>query len=128
MTSGSLSPEQWTTIQELFHRALELSATERDAFLDSACADDLEIHREVRSLLDAHERGGPLGTLEPERGADADSGTTGEPPDRAPTMDRIGPYFAPASRPSDRSWPIWTTPILAACWMEASPRVAVRSW
>jgi serine/threonine-protein kinase len=94
VTSGSLSPEQWTTIQELFHRALELSATERDAFLDSACADDLEIHREVRSLLDAHERGGPLGTLEPERGADADSGTTGEPPDRAPTMDRIGPYRA----------------------------------
>ena len=92
MTGGSLSSEQWETIQDLFHRALERPIEERDTFLDSVCADDLEIRREVDSLLAAHEAGGPLGTLEPETDpGESSSGRPGAAPSQS----------TPRSRPRD---------------------------
>jgi serine/threonine protein kinase len=47
--------DAWTRINDLFHRAVELPAGERNAFVAGTMEDD-EVRREVLSLLDAHER------------------------------------------------------------------------
>ena len=44
--------ENWERIQSLFLEALDLSPEERVRFLDSACAGDEEVRREVESLID----------------------------------------------------------------------------
>ena len=46
-----LSPERWAKIEQLFHRAAECDPKERSSLLDNACADDLELRREVETLL-----------------------------------------------------------------------------
>src|SRR5215475_2321138 len=43
--------EKWQRVQSLFLEAVDLSPEERVRFLDSACADDAEVRREVESLL-----------------------------------------------------------------------------
>jgi len=43
--------ERWRDIEDLLHRARERDASERSAFLDQACGDDLLLRREVESLL-----------------------------------------------------------------------------
>jgi len=49
--------ENWERIQSLFLAALDLSTEERASFLDSACAGDAEMRRELESLL-AHDSDG----------------------------------------------------------------------
>ena len=44
-------PDRWSQVEDLFHRALERSESERSAFLDEACAGDEALRREVESLL-----------------------------------------------------------------------------
>ena len=46
--------ENWERIQNLFLEALDLRPEERSSFLDTACADDAAIRREVESLI-AHD-------------------------------------------------------------------------
>ncbi len=46
--------DKWERIQSLFLKALDLPAEERAPFLDTACTDDVELRREVESLL-AHD-------------------------------------------------------------------------
>lgn len=46
-----MSNDRWTQIQDVFNRALECAPTERAAFLQTACAGDAELRREVESLL-----------------------------------------------------------------------------
>jgi len=41
----------WKRVEDLYHAALEYAPGERDAFLSSACGDDVELRREVESLL-----------------------------------------------------------------------------
>lgn len=48
----------WDRIQEIYHLALPLSPSERRAFLESACAEDPRLLREVESLLEADESPG----------------------------------------------------------------------
>lgn len=48
----------WERIQEIYHSALALTGSERDAFVVKACAGDPVLIREVKSLLDAHESSG----------------------------------------------------------------------
>ena len=48
----------WDRIQEIYHLALPLSPSERSAFLESACAGDPRLRREVESLLEADESPG----------------------------------------------------------------------
>lgn len=48
----------WDRIQEIYHLALPLSPRERRAFLESACAEDPRLLREVESLLEADESPG----------------------------------------------------------------------
>jgi predicted Ser/Thr protein kinase len=49
--------DRWARIGELFDRVVALPAAEREAALDASSA-DLEITREVRSLLEAHDSAG----------------------------------------------------------------------
>jgi eukaryotic-like serine/threonine-protein kinase len=44
-------PERWQEIEKLYHSALELSPEDRQRYLESACADDEALRREVESLL-----------------------------------------------------------------------------
>ena len=53
-----MSPERWQKIEHLFHAALERRSAERAAFLDEACAGDIELRRRVEALLGAHEKPG----------------------------------------------------------------------
>jgi eukaryotic-like serine/threonine-protein kinase len=47
-----MTPERWSRIKHLYHRARALQAPERSAFLDQECAGDEEQHREVQRLLE----------------------------------------------------------------------------
>src|SRR5215469_155115 len=49
--------ENWERVQSLFLQAMEMSPADRVAFLDSACAGETELRREVESLI-AHDGGG----------------------------------------------------------------------
>jgi serine/threonine-protein kinase len=60
MTGRHLTPERWARVQELFSQALEETVADRAAFLTSQCGDDTALLEEVASLLEAHERGGPV--------------------------------------------------------------------
>jgi serine/threonine protein kinase len=51
-----LTPERWAQIEELFHRAAECEPENRAALLDDDCADDLELRRQVETLLASEER------------------------------------------------------------------------
>jgi serine/threonine protein kinase/TolB-like protein/Flp pilus assembly protein TadD len=51
-----LTPERWQQIERLYHAALERSADEREAFLESACPGDESLRREVASLVAAGDR------------------------------------------------------------------------
>src|SRR5215471_10297167 len=49
--------ENWERIQSLFLEALDLPPEQRESFLDTACAGDTNLRREVESLL-AHDGNG----------------------------------------------------------------------
>ena len=49
---------RWPRLWEIFHEALEKPAPERGGFLESACAGDAELRREIEELLLAHEASG----------------------------------------------------------------------
>jgi serine/threonine protein kinase len=51
-------PERWQQVKRLFHEACERAPEERAGFLDSACDGDVELRREIESLLAVHERAG----------------------------------------------------------------------
>lgn len=52
-----MQPERWRKVEELYHSALELEGSARDTFLREACKDDVELRREVQSLLEQTESG-----------------------------------------------------------------------
>ena len=54
--AGPVSPEAWRKVNDVFHRALDLPAEARAAFVDEASGGDPMIRTEVLSLLAAHER------------------------------------------------------------------------
>ena len=53
-----MNAERWQRVNELFHSATERAPEERAEFLAQACAGDDELCREVKSLLNSHERTG----------------------------------------------------------------------
>jgi serine/threonine protein kinase len=53
-----LTPERWSQIEELFHRAVECAPEDRTLLLDQARGEDAELRREVESLLASEERAG----------------------------------------------------------------------
>jgi tetratricopeptide (TPR) repeat protein len=50
--------ERWRQVKRLFHDACERAPEERVAFLDVACDGDVELRREIESLLAVYERAG----------------------------------------------------------------------
>ena len=50
-----MTPERWTQIEALFHRAVECDPERRVALLDDSCSDDPELRREVEALLSRDE-------------------------------------------------------------------------
>ena len=52
-----MTPERYRQIGELYHAALEADAAERAVFLETACAGDAELLREVESLIASHDEG-----------------------------------------------------------------------
>lgn len=51
-----MQAERWQQIEEVFQAALDIEASQRSAFLDSACGDDLNLRTEVDSLLRSHDQ------------------------------------------------------------------------
>src|SRR5215472_10675056 len=54
-STASLTPERWSQIQTVFHAALDCDPEDQPAFLDRACAEDVELRAEVESLLAAEQ-------------------------------------------------------------------------
>src|SRR5436309_823632 len=52
-----MTPRQYEHLTELFHAALEIAPDERTAFLDQVSDGDVDVRRELESLLDSHEQG-----------------------------------------------------------------------
>ena len=55
-----MNPGRWEQIDQLLQSALSRPPAERSAFVDQACAGDESLRREITSLLEAHEKAGPL--------------------------------------------------------------------
>ena len=53
-----MDPERWNRVDRLLQSALEISSSERDAFVRAACGGDGQLEEEVRSLLAAHDQAG----------------------------------------------------------------------
>ncbi|HMV47218.1 MAG TPA: protein kinase [Blastocatellia bacterium] len=51
-----MTPERWQRIEKLYHEALELDAGRRAAFLETACASDDALRREIEDLLAANDQ------------------------------------------------------------------------
>jgi serine/threonine protein kinase len=52
-----MTPERYRQIGDLYHAALEVDSGERAALLETACAGDAELRREVESLIASHDQG-----------------------------------------------------------------------
>ena len=50
-----MQAERWQQVEKLFHAALEHASHERLAYLPETSSGDLDLQREVESLLAAHE-------------------------------------------------------------------------
>jgi hypothetical protein len=48
-----MTPERWAEVNDVLHRAMQLAPEQRTVFLDSACASDPSLRREVEPLLSA---------------------------------------------------------------------------
>ena len=98
------TPERWARVEAVLDGAMELSASERAAYLDRACAGDRGLRADVDSLLDAEARAGafmeiPAVARSGERSAgEISAGDTraldreAEPMALAPRPNRVGPY------------------------------------
>ncbi len=53
-----MNRELWRRAEEIFHAALERSPEARGAFLEEACGEDLELRRQVETLVSKDERAG----------------------------------------------------------------------
>ena len=57
--------DRWQQVQDLFSAAIECDTAARAQLLGERCGDDLELRREVESLLVSHDRPGPVDRLAP---------------------------------------------------------------
>lgn len=55
-----MNPERWQQASRILEGVLECAADQRAAYLDDVCANDVDLRREVESLLVASERAGSL--------------------------------------------------------------------
>ena len=55
-----MNPERWQQASRILEGVLECAADRRAAYLDEVCANDVDLRREVESLIVASERAGSL--------------------------------------------------------------------
>jgi serine/threonine protein kinase/tetratricopeptide (TPR) repeat protein len=55
---ANMHPERWLLIEEVFHKAVELTANERRDFIELACGEDVLLRAEIEKLIDGNERAG----------------------------------------------------------------------
>src|SRR5215471_12608857 len=60
-----MTREEWQQIKAILHNALEIPPDERTAYLDGACDGNIELRREVESLLASHDEAGTFFELRP---------------------------------------------------------------
>ena len=53
-----MTPERWQQIRGVYEQAASLAVADRPSYLDTACASDWELRREVESLLGYQARAG----------------------------------------------------------------------
>ncbi len=53
-----MNAARWSEVKQVFDKAVDLEAAERASYLDTACADDADLRREVDSLMAAHAQAG----------------------------------------------------------------------
>jgi serine/threonine protein kinase len=51
-----MTPELWQRLKPLFHAALQESPQNRDAFIDAACGNDLELKTNLKRLIEAEQQ------------------------------------------------------------------------
>ncbi len=93
-----MDKQRWQQIEQIYFSALDLNAPERDAYLDTACAGDAELRREVAALLASENLADDFLVVpaleQAAQGLAADAPTeaaTLQMP-APPTQQRIGPY------------------------------------
>ena len=60
-----LSTDRWQRVQDLFAAAIECDTANRARVIGEGCGDDVDLRREVESLLASHERPGFVDRLAP---------------------------------------------------------------
>ena len=53
-----MTSDRWRRVEDLFHSALERDPSDRESFLDAACADDRALREQVEGLLDSYNEAG----------------------------------------------------------------------
>ena len=53
-----MTPERWQQVKKIFNSAINYRPEERGVFLSQACSGDLNLRREVESLIASHEQSG----------------------------------------------------------------------
>ena len=81
-----MSTTRWHEVDRLFHLAVERQGHEREIFLEAACGADMELWREVESLLRAD--AGPVSLLD--RAVDLRDSTSRCSPPRSSTRPTCG--------------------------------------
>ena len=83
-----MTPDRWRRIKEVLQEAQERDGPERIAFLDRACAEDMELRRQVETLLASEQDSGflahPLGAVAASVGFAQST--------ECPAGRRLGPY------------------------------------
>jgi eukaryotic-like serine/threonine-protein kinase len=64
MVQREMNSERWQQIDEIFAQATSLAESERQAFLESSCRGDPELHADLNELLRAHGSEGALDRME----------------------------------------------------------------
>ena len=85
-----MTPDSWRQVRQILEQALELTAARRPAYLESACAGNTALRREVETLIAADEQAG-TGFL---AGNAVEASTTLAAPEEPVSLAgaRIGPY------------------------------------
>jgi eukaryotic-like serine/threonine-protein kinase len=55
-----MTPERWRQVEDIFQTALDLGPQEREIYVAQACAEDVDLKRDVENLLSQHESAGAL--------------------------------------------------------------------
>ena len=55
-----MTPERWRQVEDIFQTALDLGPQERALYVAQACAEDVDLRRDVENLLSQHESAGAL--------------------------------------------------------------------